>query len=237
MSKDNANTAEELVDEYSEELELLEEKISKIKILDPACGSGAFLKKAMEVLLDIHKLIYLKRQVERIEGENYNTEEGEDNKKNLMGFLPENGFKLLEIDKRREIANNNLFGVDINAESIGITNLSLFLKTVKLDEQLPHLTENIKCGNSLIDNEDDGLAIELANKYNAFNWNEEFPEILKEGFDLIIGNPPYIRREKIEDEIKPIIKTKFLTFQGTADLYCYFYERSLDLLKSNGTKT
>ena len=234
LSKDNSNTAEELADEYSEELELLEEKLSKIKILDPACGSGAFLKKAMEVLLDIHKLIYLKRLVGKIEDDDNNTEEGEDGAINIMGFLPENGFSLLEIDKRREIASNNLFGVDINAESIGITNLSLFLKTVKKNEQLPHLTENIKCGNSLIDNENDGLEIELANKYNAFNWSEEFTEILNDGFDLIIGNPPYIRRENIEEEIKPILKTKFLSYQGAADLYCYFYEKSLDLLKPNG---
>jgi type I restriction-modification system DNA methylase subunit len=86
-----------------------------------------------------------------------------------------------------EIIENNIFGVDVNEESVEITKLSLFLRISTKNRKLIDLSHNIKHGNSLID--DPNIA-----GTTAFNWNNNFKEIMeKGGFDIIIGNPPYVR--------------------------------------------
>ena len=86
----------------------------------------------------------------------------------------------------KSILEKNLYGVDINNESVEIAKLSLWLRTAKKNRKLSNLSSNIKCGNSLIDNK------ELVGE-KAFNWESEFPEVFADGgFDIIIGNPPYV---------------------------------------------
>ncbi len=76
---------------------------------------------------------------------------------------------------------------------------------------------------------------------NAFEWRFEFPEVLNDsgdfvGFDMIIGNPPYVRQEQIK-ELKPALQAEYECYTGVADIYVYFYERGLKLLKDRGNLT
>ncbi|MFH1296485.1 MAG: hypothetical protein ABIJ04_04330 [Bacteroidota bacterium] len=92
-------------------------------------------------------------------------------------------------DITTDILEKNIYGVDLNEESVEIAKLSLWLRTAKKGRKLNTLSNNIKCGNSLID--DPAVAGE-----KAFNWQQEFPEIFANGgFDVVIGNPPYVRAE------------------------------------------
>ena len=130
-------------------------------------------------------------------------------------------------DTTRYILENNIFGVDLNRESVEITKLSLWLKSANKNKTLTTLENNIKCGNSLI--KDKEFVKDL-----VFDWEKEFPEVFKNrGFDIVIGNPPYVRQESIK-EIKPYLEQNYRVYTGVADLYCYFYELGYNLLKDNG---
>ena len=129
--------------------------------------------------------------------------------------------------KKVQILKENLFGVDLDEVATEIIQLNLLLKITEKKQHLPILQQNIRHGNSLIeDNNIDPF---------AFNWKEEFHQILnnEEGFDIIIGNPPYVRQEKIVP-IKPTLESNFEVFDGKADLYVYFFERGIRLLKEKG---
>ena len=142
-------------------LESYREWLLQITILDPACGSGAFLNQALDFLIKEHQYI-------------------DELQTNLLG----GGFEFPEIENT--VLENNIFGVDINEESVEIAKLSLWLRTAQPRRKLNDLSSNIKCGNSLIDSK----AI-AGNK--AFSWENEFPEIFENGgFDVVIGNPPYV---------------------------------------------
>ena len=202
----NANSVDDLIGEYwGSAIKELDQKIKDIKIVDPACGSGAFLNKAADVLIEIHQAIHEVLY--------------KDLKETLIPYFD-------HVGKRREILLNNIHGVDLNEESIDITKLSLFLKVCKKDKKLPDLDKNIKCGNSLIDDP------EYTNK--PFNWEKEFPEIFRDGgFDIVIGNPPYVRQEKIKD-IKRYLNDNYEVYNGKSDLYSYFFEKGLSILKFKG---
>lgn len=181
------------------------EAVRNIKIVDPACGSGAFLITAFEYLLNYNK--YLDEKIFDLIG--------------TQGLFS---------DRTKEILQNNIFGVDLNRESIEITKLSLWLKTADKDKTLATLENNIKCGNSLID--DPEIAGEL-----AFDWEKEFPEVFENGgFDIVIGNPPYVGTKQI-----PVLdreyyweKYKEILF-SEMDLYELFIYQSLNkLIKKNG---
>ena len=143
------NTVEELIEEYPRsKIKELDLKVKEIKIVDPACGSGAFLNKAANVLLEIHEAIREKLYT-----------------KNTLDHVWD------PIEERREILLNNIYGVDLNEESVDITKLSLFLKVCRKGLILPNLEKNIKCGNSIIDDPD------FTDK--PFNWEKEFPRSSK----------------------------------------------------------
>jgi hypothetical protein len=201
-----SNTIEGLISEYwGSAIQELDQKVKNIKIVDPACGSGAFLSKGADVLLEIHQSIH--------------EELYKDEKSTLIPYFD-------PIDRRREILLNNIFGVDLNEESVEITKLSLFLKVCQKDKKLPALDANIKCGNSLID---DPLYTD-----KPFYCEKEFKEIFKEGgFDVVIGNPPYVQHRKLKS-YSPAFKTKYQTYTGTSDLYVYFYEMGIKLMKESG---
>jgi len=177
-----------------------------IKVLDPACGSGAFLVAAFDYL--------------HTEYDHVNRELTE-----LRGGQPE----LFDLDKF--ILQQNLYGVDLNPESVEITKLSLWLKTARTDRPLNDLDGNIKCGNSLVTPHAD-LPPQLAER--AFDWRDEFPHVFADGgFHCVIGNPPYIRQEWLSP-YKPGFQREFACYSGTADAYLYFFERGLDVLRPAG---
>jgi predicted type IV restriction endonuclease len=215
LSKKNANTSRDLVLEHADNIKELEDKFKELKILDPACGSGAFLIKAVDVLLEIHKEIQIFKQDE---GEYTAVKRGRKKKKDEGQLVL---LKWNEEDEARKVIEQNIFGVDINEESVEITKLSLFLKIARKNRKLMDLSGNIKCGNSLIDDKS------VDNK--AFDWEKQFPF----KFDIVIGNPPYVRQERFT-EIKPHLEKTYKVYSGVADLYTYFYERGILLLKDGG---
>ena len=195
------------------------DKLETIKILDPACGSGAFLNQAHE---------YLKKQYQiRIE-EKINSEKS--SKRGGREFLQTNILKHSNIaENDRSILLNNLFGVDLNKESVEITKLALWLKTAHPKYKLQNLDENIKCGNSLID--DPNIAGE-----KAFKWEDEFKDIMDNGgFDVIIGNPPYVfAREKVENNDKKYYLDNYVSAEYQVNTFVLFIEKSIKLLAERG---
>lgn len=180
------------------------EVVKNIKIVDPACGSGAFLITAFEYLLNYNN--YLDDKIFDL-----------------------TGTKDLFSDTTREILQNNIFGVDLNKESVEITKLSLWLKTADKNKTLATLENNIKCGNSLID--DAEIAGEL-----AFDWEKEFPQVFKNGgFDVVVGNPPYVLCQPSNTEEK-ILKfyNSFEVANYKIDLYHLFFEKGIKILNPKG---
>ena len=193
-----------------------------IKILDPACGSGAFLTQAFDflfrewqIVIDIIKKIEGILPTSKINGSlNMDTQ-----------VLPDN---LQAWKIKKNIVSNNLYGVDLNNESVEITKLGLWLKTASKKDSLAILESNIKTGNSLID--DKKVA---GNK--AYVWKKEFNTILKNGgFDIIIGNPPYIRPHNIEDKDKVFLWNNYEVASQKTDIYSFFFEKGIKLLKKDG---
>jgi type I restriction-modification system DNA methylase subunit len=175
----------------------------QLTICDPACGSGAFLNQALDFLIKEHRYI-------------------DELKAKVLGGA------LVFSDIENTILENNIYGVDINEESVEIAKLSLWLRTAQPRRKLNDLSKNIKCGDSLIN--DKKIVDE-----KAFKWENEFSEVFTNGgFDLIIGNPPYVRQELINPLVKTWLAGNYVVGNGTADLYVYFYERSLEILKENG---
>ena len=132
----------------------------------------------------------------------------------------------IEFDIFDEIVTRNLHGVDLNPESVEITRLSLWLKTARRDHRLQNLEATIKCGNSLID--------DPAFTDRPFDWQAAFPDVFaRGGFDVVIGNPPYVRMELLKPE-KPYLEEHYVVAADRADLYAYFFERGVRLLKQGG---
>ena len=211
-------------------------QVEKIKICDPACGSGSFLIGAYKFLLDWHLKYYIDNPP----------------KKKKDGPLTPDGH--LTTAEKKHILINNIFGVDIDAQAVEVTKLNLLLKVLEGETQasisqqltlfhervLPNLGSNIKYGNSLIGHDfyDDQIDLfpKQMKKINAFDWKEEFPEIFKQGgFDIGIGNPPYVLLSPDIHSASEIEYTrKFKVSNYKVDLYHLFIEKGIDILKQNG---
>ena len=176
----------------------------QLTICDPACGSGAFLNQALEFLMAEH------HYVDELEAQ-----------------LFESGIVFQDVENH--ILENNLYGVDINEESVEIARLSLWLRTAKKGRKLTSLSSNIKVGNSLID--DPEVAGNL-----AFNWQEQFPNVFENGgFDVVIGNPPYVKRQNISDEsVIRKLERNYSSATYNFDLYLLFIERGSELINNDG---
>ena len=177
-----------------------QEELGSVRILDPACGSGAFLIEAFDQL--------------------YTTYQASNDRLEELSGQP----TLFDLD--RQILQNNLYGVDLNAEAVQICQLSLWIKTAARGKILTSLDETVCEGNSVVSDRDVHP--------KALNWDDAFPEVFKEGgFDVVVGNPPYVRQELLTP-YKPYLQTSYESFHGMADLYVYFYELGIRVLKPGG---
>lgn len=181
-------------------------RLKTLRIVDPACGSGVFLIMAFD---------FLKAELSRVNDKIADLQGKDQHIQDLL-------------DPDSEILTNNLFGVDVNSESIEIAKLSLWIKTARRGKVLDSLDGNLRVGDSLI--EDSSFAY----LDHAFTWETAFPAVFAEGgFDVVLGNPPYVRMEFLK-AMKPYLEKRYDVVSDRADLYCYFYERGLRLLKPGG---
>ncbi len=219
-------------------------QVTKLKILDPACGSGSFLIGAYQYLLDWHRDWY--------------AADGPDNwtkGRSPVLYQAGGGDWRLTTTERRRILLNNIYGVDIDPQAVEVTKLSLSLKVLEGENEqtlskqfelfheraLPDLASNIKCGNSLIGPDFyEGKQLNLFNeeerhRVNAFDWNTEFSEIMKSGgFDAVIGNPPYLFITELEETDKKYFSQVYLTCEYRFDVYGLFAELSVKTLLEEG---
>lgn len=180
--------------------EAWQDELRHVRVVDPACGSGAFLIEAFDQL----HMVY---------------ETSNDRLKELRGSRS-------LFDPDRQILQHNLFGVDLNDEAIEICRLSLWIKTAARGKELTSLDNTIRVGNSVVS--------DPAVHPRALDWQVAFPEVFADGgFDVVVGNPPYVRQEWISP-FKLYLQVNYLTYHGAADLYVYFYELGCRVLKPGG---
>ncbi len=245
-------------------------QIAKLKVLDPACGSGSFLIGVYSRLLDYHRDWYVNNLLPEVGHAGYIAKATlkkyvPDKKPEMPVYQGKGGQWLLTTREKKRILLNNIYGVDIDDQAVEVTKLSLLLKVLENENQdtlerqmqlwreraLPDLGNNIKCGNSLIgpdfyETEPDtarrggppcppaSAKAEERSRINAFDWNAEFPEIMKKGgFDAVIGNPPYIRMEEFK-ELKQYLKKHYRSHAERTDIYIYFIEKEHDLIRPQG---
>jgi len=190
------------------------DEILKVKILDPACGSGSFLIRAFQEVCD-------------------NVEEKLKNKQ--FGKAPfTNYYERLSLAQKVAILINCIHGVDLDEKAVELTRLNLLLNLLDGESKdtktllLPHLENNIKCGNSLID--------DPKVSKNALKWQVEFKDIINSGgFDVVIGNPPYVKSRGLEgNKDRIFIEKNFETPYKMWDLYIPFIEKGMKVLKIGG---
>lgn len=178
-----------------------------IRVLDPACGSGSFLIRAFDVLNEHYAKI----------DKHYSQTQ--------MDFKSGDAFT-----GKVRILQNNIFGVDLDRQAIEIAQLNLLLKIAEKGRRLPLLLQNIKCGNSLIDN-----PLIAGNK--AFNWQEEFAQVMDEGgFDVVFGNPPYVfsRSHRIDNYEKQYYYAKYSLQKYQLNTYGLYIEMAFGIVKEGG---
>jgi len=202
-AKGRRNRKKEIVKDLDNKLTEYREWLLNITILDPACGSGAFLNQALEFLIEEHKKI-------------------DELKAQLLGG------SIVFSDIEAKILEKNIYGVDLNEESVEIAKLSLWLRTAQKGRKLTTLSNHIKCGNSLIDDP------EIAGE-KAFNWHKEFSEVFANGgFDVVIGNPPYVNVELMPVHEKEFYKSHYKSFYKRSDLFSLFLDLATEKLSENG---
>ncbi len=260
-----------------EHANLIDEKLTSIKICDPAIGSGAFpvgllheLVLAQKVLLPYLDKTYISKKLKLID---LKPEEFEHDKERYI-------YKI-----KRHSIQESIYGVDIDASAIDIARLRLWLSLIVDEEDfynieaLPNLDYKIVQGNSLI-GIPDGVTVneeirneletlkndffketneahkkELRNKINTkieeqfkflepivgykieFDLKLYFSEVwhYNKGFDVVIGNPPYVQMQKDNGQLSKLLKIiGYETFERTGDIYCLFYEKGFKILKEKG---
>lgn len=213
-------------------------QVEKIKVLDPACGSGSFLIVAYQKLVDWHLDYYVKSKQAK--------------HRKLIYQGPDADWRLATSEKKR-ILTNNIFGVDIDSQAVEVSKLSLLLKVLENETSetinsqlklfheraLPDLSDNIKCGNSLIGPDFyDGqqmslLGDEEIKRINVFDWNAEFSDIMQNGgFDVVVGNPPW--GAALNNNAKEYLAAKYAGFGGNHDTYLFFIEKIVFLMNAEG---
>lgn len=243
-----------------------------ISVLDPACGSGSFLIVAYQYLLDWHREWYTQNLVPLLQnGLKPSSPEirrmlpgvdvgkkGRKNEPDLPIYQGRGGEWRLTTAERKRILLNNIFGVDIDRQAVEVTKLSLLLKvlegendetiskqlTLFQERALPDLSNNIKCGNSLIGwdilKDNPSLMQEEIDRINPFDWDLEFPEIMRAGgFHAVIGNPPYVfgrdwKALNISNEVKAYLGKNFTSSPYQLDMFSIFIEKASQLCRFSG---
>ena len=214
------------------------EKTLALRILDPACGSGSFLICAFERMCE-HWQQWL-------------TKNREQRKKKWCWVDADTGDVHLTVDLKRRILIQNIYGVDLDAAAVEVTQLSLYLKMLEnenrntmqrerelfadADAVLPPLQDNIKCGNSLIASDFSMMPEDLL-RVNAFDWQTGFREIMKAGgFDAVIGNPPYrmLQPHNTEADELEYLKANYVAAEFKIELFHLFLQRGISLVKKDG---
>lgn len=211
----------------SDQIDAYEEKLRKIKIVDPACGSGAFLITALRTLFAEWYMV-------------------RDTRREVTG----KGYKRERDELIRDILSDNIYGVDINPASIEIAKLALWLHTASGEKPLSSLDHHIREGNSLVGSDffndlDATPNAEQIERINPFDWEHSFPEVFERGgFDIVIGNPPYVKLQNFRAVYPDVAeflkedragnKTYESTQTGNFDLYLPFIEKGIRLLNDDG---
>lgn len=203
--------------------------LNAMKIVDPACGSGAFLIQSLEQLKNEHR--WAIDETVRVTGER----------------------ELWDSDSViNSILSNNLYGVDLNAESVEIAKLALWMHTASPGKPLSSLDHNVRCGNSLVgpdfyQTQQTLFSEDEHERINVFDWHEAFPEVFNHGgFDCVVGNPPYVKLQHFKKVLAScadyLVRAKggdskplYASAQtGSFDLYLLFIEKGAELLKPEG---
>jgi tRNA1(Val) A37 N6-methylase TrmN6 len=192
--------------------------ILDVKILDPACGSGSFITRAFVEVCNV-----MRDKLSRGE-----------KSKNWSSFKEPS--KVLNFSQKSTILKNCIYGVDLDEKAVELAQLNLLLKCLEgetrdlKNRKLPNLLDNIKCGNSLIDDP------KISD--HAFNWNASFKDVMNAGgFDVVIGNPPYVKIQTFSDYEKKendYLVSVFKSSTGNFDLYVLFVEKGFNLIKEGG---
>jgi adenine-specific DNA-methyltransferase len=223
-------------------------QLKGFRVLDPACGSGSFLLGAYQYLLDYALAWYTANDpAQWMRGKTpalYQT----------AATATQPAIWRLTTHEKKRLLTEHIYGVDIDRQAVEVTKLSLLLKvlenesdeslgqqmTLFADRVLPNLDNNIKCGNSLIG--PDYFENQLIpdpdefKRINAFDWKQEFPNIMKAGgFDVVIGNPPYIKEYANSQPFHDLQNTHLAKYyQGKMDIWYIFACLSIDLMKTGG---
>jgi len=216
-------------------------EVQKLRILDPACGSGSFLLGAFQYLIDWHLNYYREHAKEAHVHPMYPELE-----KDASGKLR------LSFHAKTRIMRQNLYGVDVDPQAVEISMMSLYLKALEEEkgmlgpkhEKLPELKFNIRCGNSLIGpdiEKEADLTPEERERIRPFDWHsreEGFGDILAAGgFDAVIGNPPYIQlsmREFRNEAVNAYLIQKYGTSMGRLNTFGLFIEQARRAMRISG---
>jgi hypothetical protein len=212
-------------------------KVSRLSVLDPACGSGSFLVAAYEFLLAWHRDYYIAH------------DRRGSLKKGLIYEAPGGDWRLTPKEKKR-ILMRHIYGVDIDPQAVEVTKLSLLLKVIEGETQLgifseralPDLGNNIKCGNSLIATDIYASAQgslfgdEERTRINPFDWKSEFTDVFAGGgFDVVVGNPPYIfTRDLISNREREYFSATYGLSRDKHNTYLLFMELLLKIIAARG---
>ncbi len=188
------------------------DRARQVRVLDMACGSGSFLIEAFDVL------------------DRYLAGERAQLPASPAGDTH-------DYARRMEILAQNLYGVDLDAQAVEIARLNLLLKALNQRGRLAELA-NVRQGNSLISGPPEELKEYFGENWREkrpFNWEEQFSEAMAAGgFDVIIGNPPYIRIQTLPKDDAAWYKAQYRAAAGNYDIYVLFVERALELLRPGG---
>ncbi|UOG73211.1 N-6 DNA methylase [Hymenobacter tibetensis] len=231
------------------------QQIAKLRIVDPACGSGSFLLGAYQFLLDWHLAYYQTHPTAALPP---TLAPAGGPKKAGKPARPTGSGKALTPDGhlttavKKTILLNNLYGVDLDEQAVEVTKLSLLLKCLEgetsasmqqslgLERVLPTIDQNIRVGNSLVDVDfyDQELNFGTERAVKPFSWRDEFAEVFQQGgFDAVIGNPPYLGGREWKEENGnqyDYFTERYAVAETQFDMYVLFWERGISLAKKEG---